>query len=430
MGHHVWNSCSKERFMPHVVVIGAGITGVTSAYELMHLGYQVTVIDRHLYPAMETSYANGGQLSASNAEVWNQKATVLKGLKWMSQKSAPLLLNPAFDLHKYGWLIEFLSNIRHYEHNTQETVRLALLARKRLFEIAEQEQIDFNLEKRGILHFYHNKADFDFAIRVNDLLCQGGLERYQVSLDEIRQIEPSLTGQYYAGFYCPGDATGDIHKFTVGLAQVTMQQGVRYIFGRDVQDIELNAQQVQLSYRPAIEDPLADQPMVETLHADAVLICGGVSSYQLARQVGDRVNIYPVKGYSITVNLQDEQSQKQAPWVSLLDESAKIVTSRLGADRLRIAGTAEFNGYNRDIRHDRIQPLVRWVQRNFDISTESVVPWAGLRPMMPNMMPVIRQGQHPRVFYNTGHGHLGWTLSAATALMISQEIAQHYPVTG
>ncbi|WP_104494734.1 D-amino acid dehydrogenase [Acinetobacter indicus] len=416
--------------MPHVVVIGAGITGVTSAYELMRLGYQVTVIDRHLYPAMETSYANGGQLSASNAEVWNQKATVLKGLKWMSQKSAPLLLNPAFDLHKYGWLIEFLSNIRHYEYNTQETVRLALLARKRLFEIAEQEQIDFNLEKRGILHFYHNKADFDFAIRVNDLLCQGGLERYQVSLDEIRQIEPSLTGQYYAGFYCPGDATGDIHKFTVGLAQVTMQQGVRYIFGRDVQDIELNAQQVQLSYRPAIEDPLADQPMVETLHADAVLICGGVSSYQLARQVGDRVNVYPVKGYSITVNLQDEQSQKQAPWVSLLDESAKIVTSRLGTDRLRIAGTAEFNGYNRDIRHDRIQPLVRWVQRNFDISTESVVPWAGLRPMMPNMMPVIRQGQHPRVFYNTGHGHLGWTLSAVTALMISQEIAQHYPVTG
>ena len=416
--------------MPHVVVIGAGITGVTSAYELMRLGYQVTVIDRHLYPAMETSYANGGQLSASNAEVWNQKATVLKGLKWMSQKSAPLLLNPAFDLHKYGWLIEFLSNIRHYEYNTQETVRLAHLARKRLFEIAEQEQIDFNLEKRGILHFYHNKADFDFAIRVNDLLCQGGLERYQVSLDEIRQIEPSLTGQYYAGFYCPGDATGDIHKFTVGLAQVTMQQGVRYIFGRDVHDIQLDAQQVQLSYRPAIEDPLADQPIVETLHADAVLICGGVGSYQLARQVGDRVNVYPVKGYSITVNLQDEQSQKQAPWVSLLDESAKIVTSRLGTDRLRIAGTAEFNGYNRDIRHDRIQPLVRWVQRNFDISTESVVPWAGLRPMMPNMMPVIRQGQHPRVFYNTGHGHLGWTLSAATALMISQEIAQHYPVTG
>lgn len=264
------------------------------------------------------------------------------------------------------------------------------------------------------------------------MICsvRGGLERYQVSLDEIRQIEPSLTGQYYAGFYCPGDATGDIHKFTVGLAQVTMQQGVRYIFGRDVHDVQLDAQQVQLSYRPAIEDPLADQPMVETLHADAVLICGGVRSYQLARQVGDRVIVYPVKGYSITVNLQDEQSQKQAPWVSLLDESAKIVTSRLGTDRLRIAGTAEFNGYNRDIRHDRIQPLVRWVQRNFDISTESVVPWAGLRPMMPNMMPVIRQGQHPRVFYNTGHGHLGWTLSAATALMISQEIAQHYPVTG
>lgn len=139
--------------MCHVVVIGAGITGVTTAYELSQLGYQVTVVDRHLFPAMETSFANGGQLSACNAEVWNQKSTVLKGMKWMSQKSAPLLLNPAFSVHKYAWLMEFLGNIKHYEANTHETVRLALLARQRLFEIADKESIDFNLEKRGICIF-------------------------------------------------------------------------------------------------------------------------------------------------------------------------------------------------------------------------------------------------------------------------------------
>ncbi len=414
--------------MCHVVVIGAGITGVTTAYELSLLGYQVTVVDRHLFPAMETSFANGGQLSACNAEVWNQKSTVLKGMKWMSQKSAPLLLNPSFSVHKYAWLMEFLGNIKHYEANTHETVRLALLARQRLFEIADKESIDFNLEKRGILHFYHNKQDYDVAIRVNDLLNKGGLERSGVSNEEIKQIEPTLTGDYYAGFYCEGDATGDIHKYTTGLAEVTQRLGVKYRFGMDVTDIQHLSTGVEVKLQPSSENVELAPNEVEMLAADAVVVCAGVGSYQLAELVQERVNVYPVKGYSITVMLNDEESQQNAPWVSLLDESAKIVTSRLGKDRFRVAGTAEFNGYNRDIRADRIQPLVDWTNRNFKVSTEHAVPWAGLRPMMPNMMPVVRRGKLERVFFNTGHGHLGWTLSAATAAMISQEVATAYPV--
>ena len=413
--------------MCHILVVGSGITGVTSAYELAQRGYQVTVIDKHLYPAMETSFANGGQLSACNAEVWNQKATVLKGLKWMSQKTAPLLLNPSFDLHKYGWLMEFLGNIKHYEANTRDTVKMALLARQRLFSIAEQEHIDFNLEKRGILHFYHTQHDYEVAMRVNDLLCTGGLERHAVTVDEIKSIEPSLTGHYYGGFYCPGDATGDIHKFTMGLAKASEKYGVRYLFGMEVTDLQQHADGINVYYHASQENMQLDAAPLEQMQVDAVVICGGVGSYQLAQLLGDRVNVYPVKGYSITINLNDEMSQKNAPWVSLLDESAIIVTSRLGVDRLRVAGTAEFNGYNRDIRADRIQPLVDWVNRNFDLCTESVVPWAGLRPMMPNMMPVVGRGKRERVFYNTGHGHLGWTLSAATAVMISQEIASHHP---
>lgn len=413
--------------MRHVIVVGAGITGVTTAYELALLGYQVTVVERHLYPAMETSFANGGQLSACNAEVWNQKATVLKGIKWMSQKTAPLLLNPSFSLHKYSWLMEFLGHIKNYETNTRETVRLALLARKRLFEIAEIEQIDFDLEKRGILHFYHNKADYDVAINVNDLLCSGGLERNAITNEEIKQIEPALTGDYYAGFYCQSDATGDIHKFSTGLANACMKKGVKFEFGQDVFAVDHQAQQITVKCRSSPENVRADAEDVLEIQADAIVVCAGVSSYQLADLLGERVNVYPVKGYSITVKLNDEQSQQNAPWVSLLDESAKIVLSRLGKDRLRVAGTAEFNGYNRDIRVDRIQPLIDWTQRNFDLCTEHVVPWAGLRPMMPNMMPVVCRGRQERVFYNTGHGHLGWTLSAATAAMISQEIAQHYP---
>ena len=413
--------------MPHIIVIGSGITGVTSAYELSQLGYDVTVIDKHLYPAMETSFANGGQLSACNAEVWNQKSTVLKGIKWMTRKDAPLLLNPSFDVHKYAWLVEFLGNIKHYEENTRDTVKLALMARKRLFDIAEQEQIQFDLEKRGILHFYHNQADYEVATRVNELLRTGGLERHAVTSEEIKQIEPSLTGDYFGGFYCPGDATGDIHKFTTGLAKVTEKYGVKYRFGLEVTDVQHHEKGVTVVCKASTENMNAEAQANEYFEADAVVVCGGVGSYQLAHLLGDKVNVYPVKGYSITINLEDEQSVQHAPWVSLLDESAKIVTSRLGASRLRIAGTAEFNGYNRDIRADRIQPLVDWANKNFDISTESVVPWAGLRPMMPNMMPIVRRGRRERVFYNTGHGHLGWTLSAATAVMISHEIALAYP---
>ncbi|MCH2004013.1 D-amino acid dehydrogenase [Acinetobacter ursingii] len=409
--------------MSHVIVVGSGITGVTSAYELALLGYDVTVIDRHLFPAMETSFANGGQLSACNAEVWNQKSTVLKGMKWMSKKDAPLLLNPSFDVHKYSWLFEFLASIKHYETNTLETVRLALLARKRLFEIAEKEQVDFNLEKRGILHIYHSEADYNIAKNVNDMLCKGTLARHAVSPEEIKQIEPTLSGDYYGGYYTPDDATGDIHKFTVGLAEKTKKYGVKYRFGLDVQQVQLSDQKVIVSCQPSTENMLEPKDQPIRLEADAILICGGVGSYQLADMLGDRVNVYPVKGYSITIHLNDQKSIQNAPWVSLLDESAKIVTSRLGEDRFRVAGTAEFNGYNRDIRADRIQPLINWVNANFDMSTEHAVPWAGLRPMMPNMMPVIKQGKHPRVFYNTGHGHLGWTLSAATAAIISQEIA-------
>ena len=422
--------------MCHIVIIGSGITGVTSAYELSQLGYKVTVIDKHLFPAMETSFANGGQLSACNAEVWNQKSTVLKGIKWMANKNAPLLLNPSFDLHKYAWLVEFLGNIKHYEANTQDTVKMALIARERLFNIAQQEGIDFDLEKRGILHFYHSEYDYKIATDVNALLCKGGLERRAVTPEEIRTIEPSLKGEYYGGFYCPGDATGDIHKFTTGLAKATEKYGVKYLFGMEVVNIEHAASGVNIQYHPSVENVAGidgQTVTLESLQADAVVVCGGVGSYQLANQLGDRVNVYPVnvypvKGYSITVQLDDEKSVNGAPWVSLLDESAKIVTSRLGKDRLRIAGTAEFNGYNRDIRSDRIQPLTDWVNKNFDISTEHCVPWAGLRPMMPNMMPVVRRGKRERVFYNTGHGHLGWTLSAATAVMISQEIAIAHPV--
>ena len=202
--------------MTTVAVIGAGVTGLTTAYELLDRGFEVTVFDRNRYAAMETSFANGGQLSASNAETWTQWGTVLKGLKWMLQADAPLLVNPAPTLHKIRWMAEFLSNIPNYKKNTVETVRLAIAARTVLFEMAEREGIDFDLERRGILHFYSQQKDLAHARMVNGLLAEGGLVRRELSPAEIREVEPALHGDFVGGFLTESDSSGDIHKFTVG----------------------------------------------------------------------------------------------------------------------------------------------------------------------------------------------------------------------
>jgi len=408
--------------MTKVTIIGAGITGLTTAYALLDRGCEVTVIDRNRYPAMETSFANGGQLSACNAEVWNSFGTILKGIKWMLRKDAPLLLNPSPSWHKYSWLAEFTGNIRNYRENTIKTTKLAIAARQHLFDIAEREGIDFDLQRRGILHVYRDAKSFAAAQRTNALLMEGGLDRHAVTPEEIRAIEPTLHGEYHGGFFTPSDSTGDIHKFCRGLADACGRRGATFITDATVTGIQTGAGGIDTFWQSAGE------PAARSLHSDAIVICAGIASRHFAAMLGDRVNIYPVKGYSITVGMDDKRSQEAAPWVSLLDESAKIVTSRLGANRFRVAGTAEYNGANRDIRADRIQPLVEWTRRLFPgVNTDRVVPWAGLRPMMPDMMPRVQPGKRPGVFYNTGHGHLGWTLSAATAQMIADQVVAKQP---
>ncbi|WP_354684717.1 D-amino acid dehydrogenase [Cupriavidus necator] len=398
--------------MKTIAVIGGGITGVTTAYALARRGFSVTLFERHRYAAMETSFANGGQLSASNAEVWTHWSTIVKGLKWMLRSDAPLLVNPSPSWHKLTWFAEFIASIPHYRRNTIETARLAIAAREHLFSWAAQEGIDFDLKQEGILHIYRDKAGFKHAGRVSALLAQGGLERRAVTPDEMRAIEPTLAGSYYGGYFTESDSTGDIHKFTSGLAAAIDRLGVRCLYGQDVRAVKTDGKRASVTVQQRGE--------TATSTFDGAVICAGTASRALAAGLGDRVNIYPVKGYSITVNLTDETSRASAPTVSLLDDETKLVTSRLGDDRFRVAGTAEFNGYNRDIRADRIRPLVEWVQQCFPgVSTRSVVPWAGLRPMMPDMLPRVGRGRAPCVFYNTGHGHLGWTLSAVTADMVA-----------
>lgn len=400
--------------MTHLIVIGGGITGVTSAYALARQGHQVTLIEKHRYAGMETSHANGGQLSASNAEVWTHPSTLIKGLKWMLKPDAPLLVNPKPSWHKLSWFAEFVANIPKYRDNTIATTNLAVAAREHLFGWAEAEGIDFDLKRQGILHIYRDRAGFEHAGEVSRLLAEGGLPRRAVTPDEMRAIEPTLQGEYFGGYFTESDSTGDIHKFTHGLSLACERMGVKLLTGQSVTRAKSDGQTAQVT--------LANG---EVLSADAVVVSAGVHSRALGAQLGDRLNVYPVKGYSITVLLNDEQSRAAAPQVSLLDDETKLVTSRLGQDRFRVAGTAEFNGFNLDIRADRIRPLVDWVNRCFPgVSTRRVEPWAGLRPMMPSMLPRVGAGRRANVFYNTGHGHLGWTLSAITAHQLTLHVAQ------
>ena len=339
-----------ERSGKHFAVIGAGITGVTTAWVLSQKGYEVTVFDKHRYPAMETSFANGGQLSASNAEVWTNISTIVKGIKWLFKSDAPLSMNLRPSWHKYSWLAEFASNIGKYEQHTIATAKLAIDSRKVMLDFSDQAGLSFDRVNRGILHFYKSEADFAHAHKVTDLLAKAGLSRRRLTADEVYAIEPAMRAPVIGGYYTESDFTGDIHKFATGLAEAARNQGVSFVMNTEVEDIKHQQAKPRLTWKTSTGE-------VENGLFDGIVVTAGVMSRKLAAKLGDRVNVYPVKGYSITVDLKDTASQTAAPTVSLLDDAAKIVTSRLGTNRFRVAGTAEISGINYDIRSDRIAPL-------------------------------------------------------------------------
>ena len=383
-----------------VAVIGAGITGLTAAYYLARAGYKVSVYDQERYPAMRCSYANGGQISVSNSEVWNTWTNVDKGLKWMFTKDAPLLIRPRFDPAMFSWIAKFLWHTAKgdYLKNTEWTIKTGLESSKLYKEIIAEEELDFDQLDSGILHFYKDDAYYSRSYEAAKIFRKNGCEWTMIRPCDITDIEPALRDikGVIGGGFTSTDWTGDINKFCNSL-----------------KDILENKYKVFFHYNRKIES-------LEHIDYDIFVVAGGIGSVKLAKSVGDHLPIYPVKGYSITINNVDP---KFLPKVSLLDDQAKIVTATLG-NRLRVAGTAELAGENYDIRRDRIEPLLEWVHTNFpNIDTHDYSQWACLRPMTPNMLPIIKQSKKDkRVFYHTGHGHLGWTLSPATAKQLVELI--------
>ncbi len=385
--------------MKRVAVIGAGITGVMAAYYLAKAGYKVTVLEQESYPAMRTSYANGGQVSVSNSEVWTTWSNVKKGIKWIFQKDAPLLIRPMPSWSKIKWMTKFLWHTfkQDYTRNTSDTIRMGLESRQLYKEIIQEEGLEFDQSFCGILHFYKDEKYFQNAQNVKELYNANGCEWDILTPLQTISIDPALGDleDLVGGAWTPGDWTGDIHKFCIELSRILERKyRVEFIF-----DVEI--------------DKFAAQELLEDF--DDIVVSAGVGSVEIAKYFGDNLPIYPVKGYSITITANDVKSYKAMPKVSLLDDQAKIVTSTLG-NRFRVAGTAELAGENYDIRRDRIQPLIDWVRENFpNIDASDYSSWACLRPMTPNMMPIVKSSKTPGVYYHTGHGHLGWTLSPATA---------------
>ena len=382
-----------------VAIIGAGISGVTTAYFLSKHNFKVTLIEGRRYPAMATSYANGGQLSASNSEAWNSWHNVKTGLKSIvNRQHSPLIINPLPTVSKLSWLFKFMTNIRKSEKITLELCKMAIKSIDLYNNIANKENIDFDKLDKGIIHLYEDKKHTENAENINKIYKKAGLNRYRITHEELYKIEPALKNRKLDSiFFTPSDKTGDIHKFCNGLTN-------RLLETKKIKTIISNIEN--------LNDYISD--------FDYVIVCAGVYSPFLAKTIGDSLPIYPVKGYSITIN----NPGKNTPFVSLLDDHNKIVTSRLGENRLRVAGFAEFNGYNLDILQKRIRPLIKWSMRMFPkINTKDIKPWAGLRPMTPDMLPIVKQSNSDRkVWYNTGHGHLGWTLSAYTADRIASQI--------
>jgi D-amino-acid dehydrogenase len=399
-----------------VAVVGAGITGVLTAYYLHEAGCQVMVVEKEPGTAMECTRANGGQLSVCNSSTWNTTANLKKGLKWMLQPNAPLLVRPSLEWKKLTWLAGFLRHTFNgtQEQNTVKTVELGLQARRLYAEITEKEGLFYNRSQSGILNVYTSAKSFDAALSSFSVLCSHGLVSQVLDPCKVLELEPALRNfrSLVGGIYTPDDSVGDAHVFTKELSEVLKRKGVIFIHRIEVDTIERKRGRLYLVSRDG-------DPPEQLQGLDKVVLANGYRLRDTAKELGDFLNIYPVKGYSVTINIAD---QAAVPHLSLLDDDRKIVCSTLGS-QLRVAGTAELDGDNRDIRWERIEPLLNWVRDNFPLADLSTFyPWACHRPMSSDMMPIIRESAMPGVWYHGGHGHLGWTLGAATAKNLVENI--------
>ena len=403
-----------------VMVLGAGLLGVTSAYFLRQQGHEVTVVDRQASPAAETSFANGGQISVSHAEPWANPGAPLKVLQWLGKEDAPLLFRLRADLRQWRWGLQFLRECtpERTRHTIGQIVRLGTYSRDTLQALRRERNIAYDERTQGILHFYTSQKEFDSAEAPAAQMRELGCDRRVISAEEAIQIEPALRhmrGQLAGATYTAEDESGDANTFARELVQRCTEDGVDFLMSHTITALR------EAGGRIDHVEATDTEGRFQRLRADAYVLAMGSLSPLYAKPLGIELPIYPAKGYSVTMAVKDASMAHQ---VSLTDDEYKLVFSRLG-DRLRIAGTAEFNGYDRDLNRVRCEAIVRRVEALFPGAgdAETAQFWTGLRPATPSNVPIIGRSRIGNLYFNTGHGTLGWTHACGSGKSIARIVS-------
>lgn len=401
-----------------VIVLGAGIVGVTSAYQLARAGHEVTVVDRQPGPALETSFANAGEVSFGYCSPWAAPGIPMKAMKWLFMQHAPLILRPKVDMAMLSWMTQMLRNCTsaRYALNKSRMLRLADYSRISLAALREETGIAYDERMQGTLQLFRTEAQLDASAKDVKALAADGIPYEVLDPEGCIRVEPALKHvreKIVGGLLTPKDETGDCFKFANALATKAEALGVRFNYGSIIRGLDVEGGRVR---------------GVVTAHgvltADAVVVALGSFSPLLVRPHGIRLPVYPVKGYSLTIPITDAT---RAPESTVMDETYKIAITRLG-DRIRVGGMAEISGYTNDLGEPRRLTLQHSVTDLFpggDVSKASF--WSGLRPMTPDGTPVIGPTKVAGLYLNTGHGTLGWTMSSGSARLVADLVSGRKP---
>ena len=402
-----------------VVILGAGVIGTASAYYLAKAGHEVTVLERQAASGLETSFANAGEVSPGYSAPWAGPGIPMKAIKWLMMRHSPLAIHPSFDPQMWRWVTQMLMNCtsKRYEINKGRMLRMAQYSRDVLQQLRSDTGISYDERTQGTLQLFRNQQQLDASEA--DIAI---LKRYDVpyeSLDKAAciKVEPALVQvqqKFIGALRLPGDETGDCFKFTQNLAKLAEGLGVKFKYGVSIQRL--------VTEGDTMKAVMTSEGLVT---AECFVLALGSYSPILLRDLGVKIPVYPIKGYSITVPITDAAS---APESTIMDETYKVAITRLG-DRIRVGGTAEIAGYNLDLRPARRATLVHSVTDLFpnggDVSRAKF--WTGLRPMTPDGTPIVGPTPFRNLFLNTGHGTLGWTMACGSGQFIADVVSGKRP---
>jgi D-amino-acid dehydrogenase len=398
-----------------IVVLGAGVIGVTSAWYLAKAGHEVTVIDRQPGPSLETSFANAGEISPGYSSPWAAPGIPAKAIKWMFMKHAPLIIQPRPDLHKLGWMARMLANCTTaaYQENKSRMVRLAEYSRDCLMDLRAETGITYDERTQGTLQLFRSANQVDAASKDIEVLRADGVPFEVLDRDACLKAEPGLAAardKIAGGLRLPGDETGDCFKFTNSLSDMAAALGVTFRYGVGIDGLEQEGGRITAAHTSE-----------GRITADAFVVALGSYSPFLVSRFGIKLPVYPVKGYSITVPIVNED---RAPVSTVMDETHKIAITRLG-DRIRVGGMAEIAGFDLSLNPKRRATLEHSVEDLFGGAGDQskATFWTGLRPMTPDGTPIVGRSTIPNLFLNTGHGTLGWTMAAGSGRVLADIVS-------